>query len=358
MPRSAREKERVAITIPDEHQLAAARLSFKAKGTTKPKVKVSLANAGELHPDIVVASQVAREKAKKKKGKGKKKGRAVVLLALGNVPGAGAAAAERDRRIVTTGTDNQAIVEVASASSAISSLKFEDLPNRSRTFLSVLGAEPAAEHQLAQETFHLNGSAVDDVQYTVDGLSLRSLSTPMDLKLINAPEVLTGGPQAVEPNPDAAIASAIAAALGPPLPVDADTYGFFSGSPVPLKVTGSYAPSPSNPSVLFNFVSYSTKVSGAQVTADDAYPLQFNSNARCSTGNSQFGIVVRLGEDAACRLPAFDEELFFDLPFGMPVPEGAEAGFLLPIPRYRGAPPNDDDFGEALIGRRVAAVIG
>ena len=57
-------KERVAITIPDEHQLAVSRLSFKTKGTTKPKVKVSLANAGELHPDVYVASQVAREKVK------------------------------------------------------------------------------------------------------------------------------------------------------------------------------------------------------------------------------------------------------------------------------------------------------
>jgi hypothetical protein len=238
----AAKKERVAVSIPDEGQLAAARLGFKVKGTAKPKVKVKLANADELHPDIVIAAQVAREKSKrgkKKKGKKrKKKGRAAVLLAIGNVPGA--AASGRDRRVTVTGGE-RAIVEVASANQAISSLRFDDLPTSSRTFLSVLGAEPAGERQLAQDTFDIDYEDFEEIPYTTDGLELLDLMTAMGLSRVNDAEVITSDTVAGL-FPDRAIAAAIAAALGPPATLDAKTYNVLSGRPFPLTLTYQHVP--------------------------------------------------------------------------------------------------------------------
>jgi hypothetical protein len=67
--------------------------------------------------------------------------------------------------------------------------------------------------------------------------------------------------------------------------------------------------------------------------------------------------VIRLGgEDVACRLPAFDRDLFFDIPFQNPPPENVMLGRLMPIPAYPGSSPGGE-LGEALTGPGVSVPI-
>ena len=345
---SAARKARVAVSIPDEGQLAASRLSFKATGTTKPKLKVSVKNEDELPAGVVVASQAARVKQPKtRQGRSeKKKSRAAVLVAIGNVPGAGAARRGR-------GTE-QVLIEVKILEVEHDSPSLRFLQPNSRSFLSVFGAEPPSERSLAQETFGLNPA---DAPLNANGaLSLKAALDEVGMRAIGKAFAIPGDVLAGL-DPEAAIASAVAAAIGPPATLDAKTYGLLSGRPVPTVRSYTYGPSPTDSHVLFNHATYSAPVSGAQVAPTTGLQLSFTPDMRCSTGDGHFGLIIRLEIDSLCRLPDFDDGLFFDVPFKQVPPAGAEVGVLLPIPVVPGASPGGDP-GEALGGPGVTAVIG
>jgi hypothetical protein len=332
-------KERVKLSIPDPGQLAAARLEFKVKGEKKPKLKIKAKNADALPDQVVAAAQMTRST--------EKKGRAVALVAIGN-PGTPAAAG-RDAR----GTADSVLIEVRSTGTgaAVSDIEFSKLPSNSRNFLSVLGAEPAAERQLAQDVFRLGETEIP--ADPLGGLDLDAAFKPMELNPTRASQIIT---QDVinELNPNRMIASAIAAAVGPPAAIDGPIYVHFSGLPLPERVQETSGQSQANPSLVFVGIAYSFAVMGAQVSQVSGNMVLHTDDARCENGFLQAGTVTwgpgpflpgvpGVSYRLDCDLPQDHAVVLFDVPMQEPPAAGMDVFNVMPIPFY-----GNDQLGEAV----------
>ena len=168
--------DRVRLTLPEPGQLAAARLEFNVKGEKKPKLRLKAKNTGALPPGTVVAAQMARST--------QKRGRAVALVAIASPAGSGT---PRGPERVTS--DSVLIdVQAAGRGQQITSIALENAPSATRNFLSVIGAEPLQERELAQQVFDLPESEIPDD--SLGRLDLARAAEPMDLDFTRPAEIV------------------------------------------------------------------------------------------------------------------------------------------------------------------------
>jgi hypothetical protein len=323
----AKAKERVRLTLPEPGQLAAARLEFKTEGSAKPKLKFAVANKRKLPKGTFVAAQAARYKARRKRERG------VALLALG-VPAQGQSRAARV-------TADAALVDVRGTDSggAISSAEFNNLPSVSRSFLSVLGAEPGSERDLATRVFDLPDNRIFDDD--AGRFDLPASAGTMGLVLERDPTLLTRD-FIEEVKAEQALASAIAAAVGPPAVLDADIWGYVTGSPVPGLLQFQVQPSGSDPSLVFAAGQWNAPIAGFQISQASPNQLLFDGRARCedqtfSPGTIRSGRGPRIGPGIPsvrfeCELPSPSNFGFMDIPFTAPTAADTTLARLLPYP--------------------------
>jgi len=334
----AEKKVRLRLTIPDAGQLAVARIEFKAKDEDKPKLKLQAKNEEQLSDQVVVVAQSARVK--------NKDGRAVGIVGIANVPPSGARAAG--------GTPTpQVLIEARIVQSDI---KFLRNVGHSFGFVNTLGPESHQVHEQARDLFHLPPSKMQ-----VDAEGRLTLDLP-GLKLVGPAKTLAGQAALGDISVEDVAASAVASGLGHPAALDARVYTRASGEPFPALTSYDYQPSPGDPRVIFNQAAYSRLISGAQVSQSGNNDVLHTKAAACSTGGGQFGSVSWEvgpggGYSLVCNLPAFDDQLFFDVPFAQPPQEPDVVGRLLPIPFYPGDTPGGE-IGEAIGGPGITAGIG
>jgi hypothetical protein len=341
--------ERVKVSIPDPGQLAAARLQFKVEGDKTPKLKIKLKNARDLPDEVIAASRMTRST--------EKKGRAVALLAIANVPPPAA------RRRAPRVTGQSALIDVSPAGTGanISEIEFQNVPG-SRNFASVLGLEPGGERQKAQQTFDVSGNEIPDDP--LGRFDLPSALDVMDLKAVEQAKVVTRPSfqeEVEELFRDRAIASAIAAAVGPPAVLDADLYSLVTGNPPPSVLQSTFGPSQSNPSLYFAGVQYTVSVMGAQVSQASEFDLLGGPDARCENGLFNEGLVTRgtgplltfrLSYRLDCDLPQDHPVVFFDVPLEGSPPPGIDLFKFMPFPSY-----GSEEIGEAVGGEQTTIVI-